>query len=78
MAAVSGHVCLTGPGIGGWLVLAGYYHLMELNGWTSPQMLTRYGASARGARARRSYDRIMDDSTGPGHGHHAGSPTTHR
>jgi len=34
--------------------------LMELNGWTSPQMLTRYGASARGARARRSYDRIMD------------------
>jgi integrase len=34
--------------------------LMEPNGWTSPQMLTRYGASARG---RRSYDRIMDDST---------------
>jgi hypothetical protein len=39
--------------------------LMELNGWTSPQMLTRYGASARGARARARarYDRIMDDST---------------
>ena len=37
--------------------------LMELNGCTSPQMLTRYGASARGARARRSYDRIMDDTT---------------
>ena len=37
---------------------------MELNGWTSPQMLTRYGASASGVRARRrSYDRIMDDST---------------
>jgi integrase/recombinase XerD len=35
---------------------------MELNGWTSPQMLTRYGASARSARARRSYDRIMDDT----------------
>jgi integrase/recombinase XerD len=33
--------------------------LMELNGWTSPQMLRRYGASARGARARRSYDRII-------------------
>jgi integrase/recombinase XerD len=33
--------------------------LMELNGWTSPQMLHRYGASARSARARRSYDRIM-------------------
>ena len=32
--------------------------LTELNGWTSPQMLTRYGASAR-----RTYDRIMDDST---------------
>ena len=25
---------------------------MELNGWTSPQMLRRYGASARNARAR--------------------------
>ena len=36
--------------------------LMELNGWTSPQMLRRYGASARSARARRSYDRIMDDT----------------
>jgi len=34
--------------------------LMELNGWSSPQMLRRYGASARSARARRSYDRIMD------------------
>ena len=37
--------------------------LMELNGWTSPQMLRRYGASARSARARRSYDRIMDGHT---------------
>ena len=36
--------------------------LMELNGWTSPQMLRRYGASARGTRARRSYDRIMDNT----------------
>ena len=36
--------------------------LMELNGWVSPQMLTRYGASARGARARRSYDRVMEDA----------------
>jgi integrase/recombinase XerD len=36
--------------------------LMELNGWSSPQMLRRYGASARSARARRSYDRIMDMS----------------
>ena len=36
--------------------------LMELNGWTSPQMLTRYGASARSARARRTYDRIMTDT----------------
>lgn len=32
--------------------------LMELNGWTSPQMLRRYGASARSARAQRAYDRI--------------------
>jgi site-specific recombinase XerD len=36
--------------------------LMELNGWTSPQMLRRYGASARSARARRSYDRVMQDA----------------
>jgi integrase/recombinase XerD len=35
---------------------------MELNGWSSPQMLRRYGASAGSARARRSYDRIMDMS----------------
>jgi site-specific recombinase XerD len=35
--------------------------LMELNGWSSPQMLRRYGASARNARARRTYDRIMED-----------------
>jgi site-specific recombinase XerD len=34
--------------------------LMELNGWSSEQMLRRYGASARGARARRSYDWIME------------------
>lgn len=33
--------------------------LMELNGWSSPQMLERYGRSARGARARRNYDVIM-------------------
>jgi len=37
--------------------------LMELSGWSSPQMLTRYGASARASRARRAYDRIMDDSS---------------
>jgi integrase/recombinase XerD len=35
--------------------------LMELNGWTSPQMVCLYGASARSARARRTYDRIMED-----------------
>jgi hypothetical protein len=34
-------------------------NLMELNGWASPQMLRRYGASARSARARRTYDRVM-------------------
>jgi integrase/recombinase XerD len=36
--------------------------LMELNGWTSMQMLRRYGASARSARARRSYDRVMEEA----------------
>ena len=35
--------------------------LMELNGWSSPQMLERYGGSARGARARRHYDLVMRD-----------------
>ena len=39
---------------------------MELNGWTSPQMLPRYGASARAARARRTYDRIMAEQPDPG------------
>ncbi len=32
--------------------------LMELMGWSSPQMLRHYGRSARGARARRAYDRV--------------------
>jgi hypothetical protein len=36
--------------------------LTGLNGWTSPQMLRRYGASARSARARRSYARVMDET----------------
>ncbi len=34
---------------------------MELNGWSSLQMLRRYGASALSARARRTYDRNMLD-----------------
>ena len=37
---------------------------MELNGWSSPQMLRRYGANPRSARARRTYDRIMTDRPG--------------
>jgi integrase/recombinase XerD len=44
-----------------WLDMGGAEgDLMELNGWTSPQMLRRYGRSAASARARRSYDRVMD------------------
>jgi hypothetical protein len=35
---------------------------MELNGWSSPQMLRLYGASARSARARRTSDRVMEGS----------------
>ena len=35
---------------------------MELTGWASPQMVPGT-ASACGARARRSYDRIMDNGT---------------
>ncbi|MDG4832448.1 tyrosine-type recombinase/integrase [Solwaraspora sp. WMMD1047] len=38
--------------------------LMELAGWGSPQMLRHYGASARGARARRAYDRVMGEMPG--------------
>jgi site-specific recombinase XerD len=46
-----------------WLAQGGAEgDLMELNGWSSPQMLRRYGASARGARARRNYDLIMNDA----------------
>jgi len=46
-----------------WLVRGGPEgDLMELNGWSSPQMLLLYGASARSARARRTYDRVMEDS----------------
>ena len=32
--------------------------LMELAGWRSQQMVRRYGATARGERARTSYDRV--------------------
>jgi integrase/recombinase XerD len=35
--------------------------LIELNGWSSPQTLARYGRSARSARARRHYDDVMGD-----------------
>lgn len=43
----------------GWLDKGGAEgDLMELTGWTSPQMLRRYGRSARSARAMRAYDRI--------------------
>ena len=57
-------VCLDAPQIAPSPLSGGIptRSLMELNGWTSPQMLRRYGASARSARARRSYDRIMDGS----------------
>jgi hypothetical protein len=33
--------------------------LMALAGWSTPQMIEVYGGTARGARARRSYDRVM-------------------
>ena len=33
--------------------------------WVSPQMLTRYGASARAARAGRTDDRIMNGEPWP-------------
>jgi hypothetical protein len=38
---------------------------MGLNGWTAQQMLTRYGASACGSRARRAYGQTMDDALWP-------------
>ena len=48
--------------------------LMKLNGWSSPQMLRRYGASARSARARRTYDRIMTDTYHRRLGRYPGRP----
>lgn len=33
--------------------------LMELNGWSTPQMVYRYGAATRARRAQTNYDRIM-------------------
>lgn len=41
---------------------AGPSDLLELNGWTSAQMLRRYAAGTRSARARRSCDRIMREA----------------
>ena len=39
---------------------------MELNGWVSPQMLTRYGASAAPpGPAYLPYDRIMNGEPWP-------------
>jgi site-specific recombinase XerD len=35
--------------------------LMQLNGWSTPQMLTWYGASAAADCARTNYDRIMNN-----------------
>ena len=49
---------------------------MELNGWSSPQMLRRYGASARSARARRTYDRIMVGNRGCDAVCHGSMPST--
>jgi hypothetical protein len=51
---------LTGGAVANWLDRGGAGgDLMELNGWSSPQMLEWYGGGAWGAQARRSYDRIM-------------------
>jgi hypothetical protein len=35
---------------------------MELNGWASPQMLRRCGASARSAPRASSYDRVTEEA----------------
>jgi hypothetical protein len=32
--------------------------LMALGGWRSPQMLSRYGSSARAERAKATYERM--------------------
>jgi integrase/recombinase XerD len=45
-----------------WLDRDGAGGDMELNGWSSPQMLDRYASSSRAARAHRTYDRIMEDN----------------
>ena len=53
----------TTPATRGWTGCGLECDLVELNGWTSPRMLRRYGASARSARPRRTYDRIMADTS---------------
>jgi hypothetical protein len=40
--------------------------LMELNGWSSPQMLRRYGASARSARAEPVRDELARKAAAAG------------
>jgi integrase/recombinase XerD len=35
--------------------------LMQQNGWSSPEMLRRYGASAAAERARQHYDKVMSN-----------------
>ncbi len=47
--------------IPGWTG-AGRGGLMELNGWSSRQLVRRFGACARSARARSTYDRGMEGS----------------
>jgi len=47
------------------LTTAGATGNRELTSWTSPQMLRRHGASTRFARARRSHNRVMDDTPKP-------------
>jgi len=51
---------------------------MKLNGWSSPQMLRRYCASARNARARRTCDRTWSASTDHTTRLHAGVQATAR
>jgi hypothetical protein len=50
---------ITSP-IPGWTAAAAG-DLMELNGWSSPQMLRRYGASAPQRPRPPTYDRIMEN-----------------
>ena len=78
MAAVSGHVCLTGPGIGGWLVLAGYYHLTACLHRTEDFRLFRRTLVPGATGPAAAGQPVLPAQTQKGQGHHGHRATSAR